>query len=190
MKLQYFREEWKDRPDWITTAEHAVTTMWEEGYKGAPALQIIEPAESSLESSQQIESTSQLTAWQRKRRALQAVETGDVLARFQESGTEDADDVISYWAGKRKDPRWKDLARMALEILSIPAMSTEPERVFSGAKITISDRRCRLGDNIIEALECCKSWEREGLISGVHTEINEMEHMLEALYQESMAKEK
>jgi hypothetical protein len=84
-----------------------------------------------LESSQQIESSSQLTAWQRKRQALQAVETGDILARFQESGTEDADDVISYWAGKRKDPRWKDVARMALEILSIPAMSTEPERVLS-----------------------------------------------------------
>jgi len=64
------------------------------------------------------------------------------------------------------------------------------QRVFSGAKITISDHRCRLGDNIIEALECYKSWEREGLISGVHSEINEMEHMLEALYQESMAKEK
>jgi hypothetical protein len=53
---------------------------------------------------------------------------------------------------------------MALEVLSIPAMSTEPERVFSGAKITMSDRQCRLGDNIIEALECRKSWEREGLI--------------------------
>jgi hypothetical protein len=40
---------------------------------------------------------------------------------------------------------------MALEVLSILAMSTEPERVFSGAKITISDRRGCLGDNIIEA---------------------------------------
>jgi hypothetical protein len=79
---------------------------------------------------------------------------------------------------------------MALEVLSIPAMSTEPERVFSGTKITISDHRCLLGDNIFEALECGKSWEREGLISGVHSEINEMEHMLKALYQESMAKEK
>jgi len=35
-----------------------------------------------------------------------------------------------------------------------------------------------------------KSWEREGIISVVHTEINEMEHMLQALYQELMAKEK
>jgi hypothetical protein len=48
MKLQYFREEWKDRPDWTTTAENAVTRVWEEGYKVAPALRIIEQAESSL----------------------------------------------------------------------------------------------------------------------------------------------
>jgi hypothetical protein len=47
---------------------------------------------------------------------------------------------------------------MALDILSIPAMSTEPERVFSGSKITISDRRCRLGIKLIKALECLKSW--------------------------------
>jgi hypothetical protein len=79
---------------------------------------------------------------------------------------------------------------MAFEILSNPAISTEPERVFRGAKIIISDRRCRLSDNIIEALECCTSWEREGLSSGVHTDINEMENILEALCQKSMANEK
>ena len=47
---------------------------------------------------------------------------------------------------------------MALDILSIPAMSADPERLFSGAKITISDRRNRLGIYTIEALECLKSW--------------------------------
>jgi hypothetical protein len=47
---------------------------------------------------------------------------------------------------------------MALDILSIPAMSADPERLFSGAKITISDRRCRLGMPTIQALECLKSW--------------------------------
>ena len=98
--------------------------------------------------------------------------------------------MISYLAGKRKHPRWKDLASIAVEIHSIPAMSTEPERVISGAKITISDHRCRLCDNIIEPLEGCRSWEREGLLAGVHTGINDMEHTLEALYQESIAKER
>ena len=47
---------------------------------------------------------------------------------------------------------------MALNILSIPVMSADPERLFSGAKITISDRRNRLGITTIQALECLKSW--------------------------------
>jgi hypothetical protein len=38
-----------------------------------------------------------------------------------------------------------------LEFFSIPAMSTEPERVFSGAKITIFDRGCQLSDKAVNA---------------------------------------
>ena len=53
---------------------------------------------------------------------------------------------------------------MALDILSIPAMSAEPERLFSGAKITITDRRNRLGIESIEAIECLKSWLGKGSI--------------------------
>ncbi|RKK06769.1 hypothetical protein BFJ65_g18323 [Fusarium oxysporum f. sp. cepae] len=37
-------------------------------------------------------------------------------------------------------------------------MSAEPERLFSGAKITITDRLNRLGSDVVEALECLKSW--------------------------------
>ena len=37
-------------------------------------------------------------------------------------------------------------------------MSADPERLFSGAKITVSDRRNRLGIYTLEALECLKSW--------------------------------
>ena len=51
---------------------------------------------------------------------------------------------------------------MALDILSIPAMSAEPERLFSGAKITITDCRNRLGIKSIEAIECLKSWLGKG----------------------------
>jgi hypothetical protein len=53
---------------------------------------------------------------------------------------------------------YPNLSRMAVDILSIPAMSAEPERLFSGAKIMITDRRNRLGSDIIETLECLKSW--------------------------------
>jgi len=50
-------------------------------------------------------------------------------------------------------------------------MSADPERLFSGAKITITDRRNRLGIDTIEALECLKSW--LGIIGVVEDEIED-----------------
>lgn len=50
------------------------------------------------------------------------------------------------------------MSKIALDILSIPTISADPERLFSSAKITISDRRNRLGIYTVEALECLKSW--------------------------------
>ena len=47
---------------------------------------------------------------------------------------------------------------MALDYLSIPAMSTDAERLFSSCKITLTDRRNRLSDDVLEAIEYLKSW--------------------------------
>jgi hAT family C-terminal dimerisation region len=52
---------------------------------------------------------------------------------------------------------------MALDILSIPAMSAETERVFSYVKLTISPNRNRLGEDIIKATECLNRWYRAGI---------------------------
>ena len=54
---------------------------------------------------------------------------------------------------------------MAIDIYSIPAMSAEPERVFSGAKRTVSDSRGSLKGETIELLECLKSWFRLGVFT-------------------------
>jgi hypothetical protein len=37
-------------------------------------------------------------------------------------------------------------------------MSLDPERAFSAAKITLTDRRNKLSIEMIECLECLKSW--------------------------------
>ena len=55
---------------------------------------------------------------------------------------------------------YPNLRKMAVDSLSIPAMSAEPERLFSDAKLTVTDRRSRLGSDVMEALECLKSWLR------------------------------
>ena len=49
---------------------------------------------------------------------------------------------------------------MAIDINSVPPMSSEPERVFSSAKHTITDQRCSLNIDSIELWECLKSWFR------------------------------
>jgi hypothetical protein len=47
---------------------------------------------------------------------------------------------ISWWLEPTQQSTFPNLSRMAIDILSIPAMSAEPERLFSSAKITITDR--------------------------------------------------
>jgi len=44
-------------------------------------------------------------------------------------------------------------------------MSAEVERVFSSSKLTITDRRNRLKEDIIEGIECQKSWLKGGTAS-------------------------
>ncbi|MCJ1469131.1 Phospholipase C [Pseudocyphellaria aurata] len=64
---------------------------------------------------------------------------------------------------------------MAVDIPSIPAMSPEPERVFPGAKLTVSDQRNSLEGETIELLECLKSWFRLGLFTeeDLHAVVND-----------------
>jgi hypothetical protein len=45
---------------------------------------------------------------------------------------------------------------MAIDILLIPAMSDEPERVFSGARRTVSWDRAQMGADTLEITECLK----------------------------------
>jgi hypothetical protein len=66
-------------------------------------------------------------------------------------------DPRTWWLEPTQRKTYPNLSIMALDILSIPVMSAEPERLFSGANITITDRRNRLGIESIEAIECLKS---------------------------------
>jgi hypothetical protein len=53
---------------------------------------------------------------------------------------------------------------MAIDILSIPAMSAKPERIFSSVRRTISWERAQLGAETIEKVECLKHWLRSSIL--------------------------
>ena len=54
---------------------------------------------------------------------------------------------------------------MALDILSIPAMSDEPERVFSEACHTVSWEKSQLDVQTLEHIECLKHWKWSGILN-------------------------
>ena len=46
-------------------------------------------------------------------------------------------------------------------------MSTEPERVFSWFRCTITWQRMRLGGKVAQEGQCLKSWIKSGVVAGV-----------------------
>jgi hypothetical protein len=53
---------------------------------------------------------------------------------------------------------------MAIDILSIPAMSDEPERVFSGARRIVSWDKGQMVLETMEWRECLKHWKRSRIL--------------------------
>jgi hypothetical protein len=76
-------------------------------------------------------------------------------------------DPRAWWLEPTQRTTYPNLSKMALDLLSIPAMSAEVERLFSSCSITITDRRNRIGIDSVEAIECLKSWRRKDNITWV-----------------------
>ena len=69
---------------------------------------------------------------------------------------------IPYWVAKKNV--WPELAAMALGIYSVPAMSDEPERIFSQTGHILAPRRRSLTSKSMEQLMCMKSWLKQGIV--------------------------
>jgi hypothetical protein len=66
--------------------------------------------------------------------------------------------LIAYWLRQLKSKSTYRIARMGLDMASIPAMSSECERVFSQSKLLITGQRHSLQVDIIEATQCLRMW--------------------------------
>jgi len=87
----------------------------------------------------------------------------DAYTRYIQSLPEpNIDSPFQYWVNGVKSTN--PLVRMALDIFSIPAMSADPEWLFSSSKHVLRDTRNRLKCEALEALKCLKSWAKEGVL--------------------------
>ena len=79
--------------------------------------------------------------------------------------------LFKWWDDHKA--QYPTLSQMAFDILSIPGMSADCERVFSGAGALVTNRKKRMQEDIIEAIECLRSWWRQQLIVQVVESDNE-----------------
>jgi hypothetical protein len=86
-------------------------------------------------------------------------ELSNYLAQPRERNLQE-DQLLVWWMGRRD--RWPRLFRMAMDLLSIPSMSSENERVFSQAKLVVTSQRHRLHYTTVNKLVCLKAWNKDG----------------------------
>jgi hypothetical protein len=92
---------------------------------------------------------------------------GDELTLYLEAELETDDDLVSfqYWLRPAIRTKYPSLVCMAIDILSIPAISAEAERFFSSAGFILNSRRRQLRKETLEAILCLVHCGKLGLIN-------------------------
>jgi ribosomal protein L37AE/L43A len=79
--------------------------------------------------------------------------------------------ALEWWCQEQQRTRYPRLSHMAIDVLSVPAMSAEAERVFSGARRQIPWSRASLGAKTTEQMECLKHWLRKGWLDELNVDL-------------------
>jgi len=157
-KWQWIETEWKEFPHWIIEAKEMVTGLWKE-YEGLAVEDAIKQVQ------QPHQELSGFRARLQSHQHTLIVETSedDYECWISEPPNPAILNPISYWVENRR--RWPRLARMALDIFAIPAMSSDPERIFSLSGDMVSPKRNALQAETVGAAQCLKSWDSNGIFN-------------------------
>jgi hypothetical protein len=169
-QFEYFREKWWKREDWIKTAEKELTVYYDRFAAVTVATEHVDQAETSPSSSPT--SDDEFDAWghttdRPHRGKRRKVETEWEMWIKQVPSKDDMNvkNPLAWWVDRRHV--WPVLSKLALNIFSTPAMSAEPERVFSDGGELITDKRNGLGDDTVEAEMMQKNWIASKILHGI-----------------------
>jgi hypothetical protein len=156
---KWLRSKWKNRQDWITVSEEAVRNFWLSRYA---TIEVDVP------------STVEATAWMdaaltsdEEDGGIRAPETDEYSRWCVEGRVPDVYHPLEFWSKARIKHSYPRLSRMARDLFTIPAMSDEPERVFSSCGNMVIPQRGNLSAEVIEEAQCVKNWMRRGIITNL-----------------------
>ena len=165
MKSAWFQEHWGDHPIRSTWLKKNVLPVlkevWLQEYKGKS----LSSSPTTISRDRRSQSPKRYTSCREHKRvklsqASTSLSETDELDEYLTTDIlishEDHFDAVQYWNDRYHSQ--PDLAQFALDALAVPPMSDECERLFSSAKLLITDRRSCLKMDIIEANECLRAW--------------------------------
>lgn len=151
-KWKMLETRWLNNPEWIESARKEVDILWRECYKNQ--VEPVSPTNSEAKVAEPDIFDNSIAVDTPSR-----YET-DQYQHYCDRSTEQVNDLVDRW--RVQETQTPQLTQMALDLLSIPAMSAKCERVFSSAKQLLTDRRNRLKTDVIEANECLRAWITQG----------------------------
>jgi hypothetical protein len=160
-KWKYFEKHWATKVHWLATAKKKFQALWDQYQKDHP-VPVVVPTTADLQ-------PYRVQPLQIHMESLYSDEDDstdgrDNLERYLDSGRRKPPlgelyfNPIAWWTEKRTE--YPILAQLALNLLAIPAMAAEDERVFSSTGKLITADRNQLDEDSIEAVECLRHWYR------------------------------
>jgi hypothetical protein len=157
----YFRQSWRDKPDWIARGEAGLQQLWAAFRPSLPPAARPKALGSNSISAQiaaivnpQTTATGdgvvvdQLELWRRDNE-------GWSTAQYYSGAP-----PVYYW--KALQSKYPQLSAFAINLMTIPASSCDCERLFSDVGDLLEPRRRNIGANLLSAIQCVKSWRAAG----------------------------
>jgi hypothetical protein len=157
----YCENSWRDKPAWVESGNSSLRLLWAQ-YK-PQSLHVVRPKartlggindtinaliNAELSGKPEADKLNELERWR-------LFEPRWTQEQFEEGGN-----PVTYWMGLR--PKYPNLARFAIDILTIPASSCECERLFSELGDLLEPRRRKIGSQLLAAIQCVCSWRNAG----------------------------
>jgi hypothetical protein len=173
--LRWLEAQWvgSDQFAWIREAKEGLYRYWDRWYRDGQPLGVSRPSRpspprgdfASLANISRTSPINQFDDWVLSRRPRSPSDDSelDKYLRLDAGHFRDVKDPVSWWLSQRE--AFPTVSQLALDLLAIPAMSADCERVFSLAKLTLTSQRLAMASTTLEHIQCLKNWARRGSIS-------------------------
>jgi len=161
-KWRYFEDTWKGtQASFVRSGKAKLKKLWEEEYKNnddtSRVSRSLEPPSQPSFIESILDSVAPSTAGPSRASLRQ-----DQLVQYLAEPPNGTIPLLEYW--RLKESQWPQLAAMAFDFLSIPAMSSECERVFSSCGLATTPHASNLSGESLAHQECLSNWHRRDAV--------------------------